>query len=1186
MRSMIRIFVVVLLGLGSLSAPAPRASAAPQSAAVNPNTTAVRENQPGLENDQPLDNAVPGLSALSPSTVAAAGPAFTLTANGSGFVSGSIVRWNGSDRSTTFLSSTQLNAAIPAADVAAGGPFAVTVFTPAPGGGSSTSVNLTLYGRQNLDVTADGVLGQPDFTTHDVNNLLLPGGANRLNYPYGLTVDPHSGRLFVADLHNHRVLSWADAAAFANSQAADLVIGQPDFTSTTPNQGGISASSLYYPSATAVDAQGNLYVADQSNSRVLIYLFPLSNGMAASQVIGQPDFVTGTSNTGGGPTAARLSFPGGLALDNGGNLYVADNANHRILEFNSPLTTDLSADRVFGQGGSFTTHDPNKGGLSANSLYYPLDATLDAQGNLYVADYGNNRVLEYDAPLASGATADHVFGQGGHFDTAVANKGGLSADSLSDPRDVGLDAQGNLYVTDYYNHRVLEYNTPLSSGATADKVFGQGSTGNVFNTNTSGANDTSLYYPTGVALDSKGNLFVADYWNNRVLEYDLPLPYGVPAVSALSPSTVAAAGPAFTLTVSGSGFVSGSVVRWNGSDRTTTYINSTILSAAILATDVAAGGPFAVRVTNPAPGGGDSPTYLNLDLYLRHNLDVNADGVLGQPNFTTNTPNNPLVPAGARLLNPTRAVVDPHSGRLFVADLVHNRVLSWPNAATFANSQPADLVIGQANVFSTLPNLGGSSPSERSLNYPFDVTVDAQGNLYVSDQKNNRVLLYTAPLSTGMAASKVFGQNGSFTTGLANNGDISRNSLSIPLGIALDAQGNLYVADSNNNRVLEYDTPLTGDTTADRVFGQGGSFTTGTPNNSGVSGNSLSTPTGVTMDAMGNLYVADYHNNRVLEYDTPLTGDPTADHVFGQVNDMSTNTPNKNGISPSSLLNPQALAVDAQGNLYVADPYNHRVLEYDTPLTGDTAADRVFGQNGAFNTQISNNGGLSAASLNYPFGVAVDAWGNLYVVDWGNQRLLEFDVPVPYGTPTLKAINPNTVVAGSPALDVTVSGSGFLAGSVVRWNGADFSTTYIDSSHLKATIPAGSIISAGTAAVVVFTPAPGGGTSGEQTFTITNPLPQLTQVNPTSIAAGSAATDLTLTGSNFVSTSVVRWNAGNLSTTYIDSSHLTVTLGANLLTVVGSGIITVFNPAPGGGESAGMSIAIIQRQLFLPLINH
>jgi secreted PhoX family phosphatase len=131
------------------------------------------------------------------------------------------------------------------------------------------------------------------------------------------------------------------------------------------------------------------------------------------------------------------------------------------------------------------------------------------------------------------------------------------------------------------------------------------------------------------------------------------------------------------------------------------------------------------------------------------------------------------------------------------------------------------------------------------------------------------VLEYTAPLSTGMAASRVFGQAGSFTTAVPNNGGVSANSLSDPCGLVVDTQGNLYVADYFNSRVLEYDTPLTDDVTADRVFGQP-DFTSRTSNNGGISANSLSFPQGVAVDVQGNLIVADSNNQRVLEYDRPM----------------------------------------------------------------------------------------------------------------------------------------------------------------------------------------------------------------------------------------------------------------------------------------------------------------------------
>ena len=214
-----------------------------------------------------------------------------------------------------------------------------------------------------------------------------------------------------------------------------------------------------------------------------------------------------------------------------------------------------------------------------------------------------------------------------------------------------------------------------------------------------------------------------------------------------------------------------------------------------------------------------------------------------------------------------------------MADTINNRVLSWPNAPAFANGQPADLVLGQPNFLATSGNNGGLGAN--SLLVPVGLALDTLGNLYVADTNNNRILEYDAPLTSGMPASRVIGQGGSFTTRVYNNGGVSANSLAGPTAVALDRQDNLYVADAQNNRVLEYDTPRTSDATADRVFGQP-DFNSNTSDNGGISADSLAHPAALALDAQGNLYVADFFNNRVLEYDSPLITDRSADRVFGQ----------------------------------------------------------------------------------------------------------------------------------------------------------------------------------------------------------------------------------------------------------------------------------------------------------------
>ncbi len=233
------------------------------------------------------------------------------------------------------------------------------------------------------------------------------------------------------------------------------------------------------------------------------------------------------------------------------------------------------------------------------------------------------------------------------------------------------------------------------------------------------------------------------------------------------------------------------------------------------------------------------------------------------------------------------------------------------------------------------------------------------GNLFVADSINNRVLEYDAPLTT--TANQVFGQAGSFVTGDCDGDTFdtgsSADDLCNPTGVALDPAGNLYVADNNNGRMVEYNPPLTTNTTADLVFGQGGDFTSNTCNfDVGVlndtdasTANDLCTPTGVAVDGLGDLYVADAGssgNNRVLEYSTPLTTDTTADKVLGQLDFTHQNVNLTDG---RGLSNPEAVAIDfssTPNRIYVTDLDNHRVLGWSDAASFATGApaDLVIGQ--------------------------------------------------------------------------------------------------------------------------------------------------------------------------------------------------------------------------------------------------
>jgi DNA-binding beta-propeller fold protein YncE len=214
--------------------------------------------------------------------------------------------------------------------------------------------------------------------------------------------------------------------------------------------------------------------------------------------------------------------------------------------------------------------------------------------------------------------------------------------------------------------------------------------------------------------------------------------------------------------------------------------------------------------------------------------------------------------------------------------------------------------------------------------------------------------------------------------------------------VAVDASANLYVADTSNSRVLEYDSALTSDAKADFVFGQSGNFTIGQCNGGGaVTAKTLCRPTSVATDSSHNVYVADTGNNRVLEYGVPLGTDGTADLVFGQLGSFTTRACNRGGaIGAGTLCGPSGVSVDRSGNAFIADATNNRMLEYDTPLSLGVHATRVFGQNRSFGSRPCNKGGLSGATLCTPRAAVIDRSGNVYIADTANNRILEYDNPL------------------------------------------------------------------------------------------------------------------------------------------------------------------------------------------------
>ncbi len=981
------------------------------------------------------------------------------------------------------------------------------------------------------DTVADHVLGQMDFA-HGTLNFATASTLDLQRSQAGIAIDRSSvpNHIYVADAANSRVLVWLSVTALTNGKAADAVIGQPDFFSTACNNGGLSASSLCAPSGVAVDSSGNLYVSDTGNSRVLEYNTPLvstgqpgSGDKIADQVFGQAgNFTTGQCNQGAQNLAnsGTLCRPGGIAIDSAGVLYIADTGNNRALEYLFP-SIDVIPDDVFGQGGQFTTTQCNKGARSADSLCSPGGMVTDSLNNLYIADTGNSRVLEYDNPVANDTTADRIFGQSGNFSAGSCNEGGSpNFFTLCGADGAALDTADRLYIADRGNSRVLFFPTPLSNSIPSN-VFGQGGSLTTGTCNFHGVPDSqSMCAPTGVAVDILGNLYVGDASNNRVLKFN----------SAASSDTTA---------------------------------------------DVVLGQP---DFTHNDRNAVDASTFAGsgADVILAGTLDISALGALAIDH----------------------SVSPP---RIYVADTHNNRVLRFDNLNSLANGAAASVVIGESSFTTGFSRACSGTPTASNLCSPTAVAVDASGNLFVADEQDNRVLKFAAPVTTGKAASLVIGQPGFSSKKCNGGGAPSASVLCSPWSLALDGSGNLYVADLTNNRVLEYTKPTTSNPSAARVFGQV-NFTSGSCNQAGTpSASTLCEPTYVTLDAGGRLYIADFNNSRVLRYNTPLTS-KVANAEWGQGssgNDFTDSNCNLSGIGPASLCNPAGAAADGAGNVYIADSGNNRILHY---APGSFKADLVFGQGGFFITNKPNLGGTapSAATLSLPLWLALDSAGNLYASDAQNNRVLQYLAPLGAPSPTPTPGNANLSAAGlmfgnvapgsvskSQTVTLTNAGAGAITINAVKRAGSN-PTDFPFNNGCFGTLGAGKSCSI----TIMFAPAAAVGTPEAAQFQIIDTArnsPQLLPVYGTSaaqatlspsslgfgnVALGSTSASKNLTLSNNQS---VALNISGIAIGGANASDFVkvTTCGASLAAFASCTISVQFKPAAAetlGAKSASIAV--------------
>ncbi|MFP5488286.1 MAG: NHL repeat-containing protein [Acidimicrobiia bacterium] len=356
-----------------------------------------------------------------------------------------------------------------------------------------------------LGARAPGGLGLPDA---------MPT-RSQMYAPRGVWLDDE--RLVVADTGNHRILIWNDPERISSHSDADLVLGQPDFTTEGAQAGGRGpGNGLRLPTGVIVH-EGRLIVADAWNHRVLIWdEVPGESDVAPDVILGQVDDVSVDENRNGTCGPLTMYWPFGVAVVHGW-FWVADTGNRRVLGWRGLPGPLDEPDVVIGQPSAYE-RDENGGELGPNTFRWPHDIAGASDG-MFIADAGNHRLLRWTPPPVANVHADQVFGQPDFVTAAEFAYTPSTPTSLRFPYAIDID-DGRMAVADTANNRVLVWDQTPAEPAPATRVLGQ------LDFTTSGENrwdavtDDTFCWPYGLSLHGD-RLAVADSGNNRAMIWTL-----------------------------------------------------------------------------------------------------------------------------------------------------------------------------------------------------------------------------------------------------------------------------------------------------------------------------------------------------------------------------------------------------------------------------------------------------------------------------------------------------------------------------------------------------------------------------------------------------------------------------------------------------------------------------------------
>jgi len=643
--------------------------------------------------------------------------------------------------------------------------------------------------------------------------------------------------------------------------------GAPPVTPTAA-----AGASIGDPPRVAVDAAGNVYFASIDS------VFKVDHAGTLTRLAGTGRY--GISGD-GAATSAQLAFPEGLAVDAGGDVYVAEHDANRIRK--------ISADGAISTfAGTGTAGFSGDGGLAASAQFRgPTGLGIDSAGNLYVADTGNSVIRK----ISPGGVITTVAGS---TELGYGGDGGPATQAdLNGPEGVAADAAGNLYIADTFNHRIRK----VALDGTMTTFAGNGYPG--YGGDNGPATGATVELPTDVTVDQQGGIFIADLGSSRIrkvtngiISTAVGTTNGQTPVGGQLADSVRLSGPT-GVAVDSAGtiyFAEGSIGSGSGLDvgdfRIWKVTTDNVLAVAAgngLDSFSGDGGPAILAQLNaPANVAVDSEGNLFVADSLNNRVRrISADGQIatvagtGAAGF-----GGDQGPATKALLNQPMGVAVDAGGNLYIADTGNNKVrMVYPDGTigTLAGN-------GNAAFFGD-----GGDALTAALHAPRAVAIDATGVLYVADTLDHRVrTIVDGIIDTVAGRGQGFGGDGS---------QASNALLNFPSSLTTDSNGNLYIADQDNGRIRKVSAAGIISTVAD----------------------SLSNPQGVTVDRAGNVYVSEAGHNRIRK----VAGDGTVTTVAG--NGQCCYTNDGGPATSASLNSPWGIAADPSGNIYFADSANDAI---------------------------------------------------------------------------------------------------------------------------------------------------------------------------------------------------------------------------------------------------------------------